>query len=141
MRHTARTTWFTALLALWYALVAMPALPVFWASGGEAGPTHSDYCACVSCSDEDVCCCEPPVSGDDQSDEPESESQPDGPAWKPIDCSLSAGWFDGVKAPVVLGFEARADTQVRFCAVPVFVARRNVFAALSVSPPPPRPVV
>lgn len=97
-----RSTWFSTIVVVWYALVAMPALPAIQ-FGGPAPTSDAScatVCACTSCSGGDACCCAP--KGDDISlASVFQEDDVEGPVWKPIDCAKKAAWLTGLKAPTI----------------------------------------
>ncbi|RNC80319.1 MAG: hypothetical protein ED559_00435 [Phycisphaera sp.] len=94
MRRGGRSFWLSLLLALWYALAALPALPVNWAGGDQNDVGHNPACKCVSCAGGDACCCVPV--------EEEEDDESDGPNWASVDCSVFAGWLLAKKAPAVV---------------------------------------
>ncbi|GAB5497599.1 MAG: hypothetical protein Phyf2KO_26790 [Phycisphaerales bacterium] len=130
MRNTSRTFWESAMLALWYALASLPALPAVWDGTENAArdALHNAACACVSCSDADACCCAPSGDAEDQ----------EGPAWSPIDCSLMAGWLLAKQVPAVthdpigLGVAVSVDAR-RDCGIQTLEVRE-----VGVPEPPPR---
>ena len=89
-------------MVVWYALVAMPALPAIQLSAAPAhGATCQTVCTCSSCSSGDVCCCAP-ESGDDENAAPIfHEDDLKGPLWRPVDCAKKAAWMTGLKAPTI----------------------------------------
>lgn len=89
-------------MVVWYALVAMPALPAI--QFGSPAPTSdascAAVCACTSCSGGGACCCAP--KGDQKDPAPLSEEdEQDGPIWKPVDCAKKLAWLSGLKAPTI----------------------------------------
>ena len=97
-----RSTWFSTIVVVWYALVAMPALPAI--QFGSPAPTSDascvTVCACASCSGGDACCCAP-KSDDVSLASVFHEDDPKGPVWKPVDCAKKAAWLIGLKAPTI----------------------------------------
>ena len=102
MRGLFRSTWFSTAVVVWYALVAMPALPSIQLGGGSRtnGDSCQVVCTCSSCSGGDACCCAPPA-GDDSLAPVFHEEDLKGSVWKPIDCAKKAAWMTGLKAPTV----------------------------------------
>lgn len=150
MRGVFRSTWFSVLLGLWYALVAMPALPAL-SFGSAPAPADSAcvvVCACVSCSGGDTCCCANKAAArtgknldsitvvhahSDPADEDSSS------AWAPLDCAKKASWILGLQIGVVpqpaapaFGFALPAGTLTLVAEQP------RPLSAVGVPEPPPR---
>ncbi len=135
-----RSTWFSTIVVVWYALVAMPALPAIQ-FGGPAPTSDAScatVCACTSCSGGDACCCAP--KGDDISlASIFHEDDLKGPVWKPIDCAKKAVWMTGLKAPTITNASPIASSALN-TTQRVLVIDEQVMPAdpIGVPEPPPR---
>lgn len=135
-----RSTWFSTIVVVWYALVAMPALPAI--QFGSPAPTSdascATVCACASCSGGDACCCAP-KGGDISLASVFQEDDVEGSVWKPIDCAKKAVWLTGLKAPTIshartVELLALNTTQ----RVPVIDEQVKTADPIGVPEPPPR---
>ena len=140
MRGVFRSTWFSALLGLWYALVAMPALPVL--SFGSTPPMAESscvvVCACVSCAGGEACCCANKPGAEAAA---EIAQTGDGPAWAPVDCAKKAAWLAGLQAQTL----PTADAAIPLPSLPIGSIRAGAeqaraLNAVGVPEPPPRSV-
>jgi len=139
VRGVFRSTWFSALMVAWYALVAMPALPALrFAPRLAQDASCVTVCTCASCKGGDACCCAETTPGDSAS--PASQSQDDGlPAWRPVDCSTSASWITGHKAPTITSSNAIEElAQNPIARLLVIDEQAMPTQAIGVPEPPPR---
>lgn len=102
MRGVFRSTWFSTLMALWYALVAMPVLPAlsFGAPRSALDTSCVTVCSCTSCSGGDACCCAADA-GHAAVVHVAPETDDGCPSWRPVDCAPKAAWMMGLKAPTI----------------------------------------
>lgn len=131
MRNAFRSSWLSLLLALWYALVAMPALPAMWSGSAETAQNagHNAACACASCAGGDACCCAPPAKDD---------VDREGPAWSSVDCSLAAGWLLAKQAPALVAGSGAPETLAFLCMTRDCGFQSLEVREIGVPEPPPR---
>ena len=140
MRGVFRSTWFSAAVVVWYALVAMPALPMiqFGAAAPRDDTSCATVCACASCSGGDACCCAPKGDQDSRGSLSE-EDEHDGPAWKPVDCAKKLAWLSGLKAPTLTSTSSVQAMTLNTTATLCVVDEQAIPAEpIGVPEPPPR---
>lgn len=145
MRDVFRSTWFSALIAVWYALVAMPVLPMIQFGQGRAAGDAScvTVCACIACGGGDACCCAASAPSGHivihPGQKPPSEQEDGCPAWRPVDCTTKAAWMTGLKAPSLTPVPSDVTDPSRPVARIAVVDERAMPAdPIGVPEPPPR---
>ncbi len=139
VRGVFRSTWFSALMVVWYALVAMPALPALrFAPRPAQDASCVTACSCASCKGGDECCCAVTAAG--HSTSPDTETHDDGlPAWRPVDCAASVSWITGHKAPTLTSTNAVEElAQNPIARLEVIDEQAMPTQAIGVPEPPPR---
>ena len=124
-------------MVVWYALVAMPALPALRLAPSPAQDASCvTVCKCASCKGGDECCCAVTAAGSSSTD---ANTQDDGlPAWRPVDCAASASWITGHKTPTITSSKIIEELAQNPIAWVVIDEQAMPTQAIGVPKPPPR---
>ena len=140
MRGVFRSTWFSALMVVCYAMVAMPALPALrFAPRPAQDASCVTVCTCAACKGGDECCCVAKAIGTEAHTESKTEEDDSLPAWRPVDCAASASWITGHKAPTIISSNVVEElAQNPIARLLVIDEQAMPTQAISVPEPPPR---